>query len=225
MLHNFAQFCTTKNRSPRPPNQTNSRSVNIFGFVRPLSRPTSPSLAPSGSPVGRTAWSAADRPVGSSLSSQALAAFSILQFGSVVPQLHQVGPGCVGVLFVCIWQLAPHLHCSSWHDPIRGLIRDSNGNLRGTTTKGGTSDLFFRRPKRPNIPHRGAPKQAAVSAVELARAFVSDIKRRDAFPRCLPPKLLLILKRTHGGQQPKMLCSPSVPIARRRAPSAPRRIR
>src|ERR1017187_222067 len=71
-----------------------------------------------------------------------------------------------------------------------------------------------RRAKSPNIPHRWLAEEAAVFAVELAGAFVSDLKGRTcgvqtihehAAPRCLQPKLFLILKRTHGGQHPEMM--------------------
>jgi hypothetical protein len=57
-------------------------------------------------------------------------------------------------------------------------------------------------------------KEAAIFAIELGGAFVSDLKGRaggvqtiyeHAFPRCMQPKLLLILKRTHGGQRPEMV--------------------
>src|ERR1017187_3500275 len=62
------------------------------------------------------------------------------------------------------------------------------------------------RAKSLNIPHRRLAEKTAVFAVELAGAFVSDLKsrtcrvqtiREHASPRCLPPKLFLILKRTH----------------------------
>jgi hypothetical protein len=70
------------------------------------------------------------------------------------------------------------------------------------------------RPKRPNIPHRWLAEEAAIFAIELGGALVSDLKCRTrgvqtidehAFPRCMLPKLLLILKRTHGGQRPEMV--------------------
>jgi hypothetical protein len=57
-------------------------------------------------------------------------------------------------------------------------------------------------------------EETAVFAIELAGAFVSDLERgtggvqtvdEHAFPRCMQPKLLLILKRTHGGQRPEMV--------------------
>jgi len=57
-------------------------------------------------------------------------------------------------------------------------------------------------------------EKAAVFAIELAGAFVSDRKGRTggvqtidehASARCLQPKLLLILKRTHGGKCPEMM--------------------
>ena len=63
-------------------------------------------------------------------------------------------------------------------------------------------------------PHGWLAEEAAVFAIELAGAFVSDLKGRTggvqtidehASPRCLQPKLLLILKRTHGGQRPEMM--------------------
>jgi len=70
------------------------------------------------------------------------------------------------------------------------------------------------RAQRPNIPHRCLAEETAVFAVELAGTFVSDLKGRacgvqtiheHAFPRCLQPKLFLILKRTHGGQRSEMV--------------------
>ena len=70
------------------------------------------------------------------------------------------------------------------------------------------------RAKSPNIPHRRLAEETAVFAVELAGAFVSHLKSRaggvqtiheHASPRRLQPKLLLILKRTHGGQRPEMM--------------------
>jgi len=57
-------------------------------------------------------------------------------------------------------------------------------------------------------------EEAAIFAIELRGAFVSDLKSgtggvqiiyEHAFPRCMQPKLLLILKRTHGGQRPEMV--------------------
>ena len=68
--------------------------------------------------------------------------------------------------------------------------------------------------KGPNIPHRWLAEETAVLAIELARAFVSDLKagtrrvqtiQKHMTPRCLQPKLLLILKRTHGGQDAEMM--------------------
>jgi Aldo/keto reductase family len=70
------------------------------------------------------------------------------------------------------------------------------------------------RAKGPNIPHRWLAEEAAIFAIELGSALVSDLKRRTggvqtiyehAFPRCMQPKLLLILKRTHGRQRPEMV--------------------
>ena len=70
------------------------------------------------------------------------------------------------------------------------------------------------RAKTPNIPHRWLAEKTAVFAVELAGAFVSDLKGRaggvqtlheHASTRCLQPKLFLILKRTHGGQRPEVV--------------------
>jgi hypothetical protein len=70
------------------------------------------------------------------------------------------------------------------------------------------------RAKSPNIPHRWLAEETAVFAIELAGAFVSDLKSRTcgvqtinehASPRRLQPKLLLILKRTHSGQRPEMV--------------------
>jgi hypothetical protein len=57
-------------------------------------------------------------------------------------------------------------------------------------------------------------EEATVFAIELAGALVSDLKSRTggvqtvdehAFPRCMQPKLLLILKRTHSSQRPEMV--------------------
>ena len=71
-----------------------------------------------------------------------------------------------------------------------------------------------RRAKRPKIPHGRLAEEAAVFAVELAGTFVSDLKgrtggvqtvREHAFPRCMEPKLLLILKRIHRGERPEMV--------------------
>ena len=71
-----------------------------------------------------------------------------------------------------------------------------------------------RRTKSPNIPHRWLAEETAVFAIELAGTLVSDLKGRTcgvqtidehASPRCLQPKLLLILKGTHGGQHPEMM--------------------
>ena len=68
--------------------------------------------------------------------------------------------------------------------------------------------------KGPNIPHRWLAEKTAVFAIELADAFVSDLKactrrvqtiQKHVAPRCLQPKLFLILKRTHGGQRPEMM--------------------
>ena len=64
------------------------------------------------------------------------------------------------------------------------------------------------------IAHRWLPEEAAVFTIELTGTFVSDLKGRTGgiqaiyehtFPRCMQPKLLLILKRTHGGQRPEMV--------------------
>src|SRR6266852_2409182 len=66
----------------------------------------------------------------------------------------------------------------------------------------------------PNIPHGWLAEETAVFAIELAGTFVSDLKGgaggvqtvdEHASPRRLQPKLLLILKRTHGGQRPEMV--------------------
>ena len=66
----------------------------------------------------------------------------------------------------------------------------------------------------PNIPHRWLAEETVVFAIELAGAFVSNLKARTrrvqtinehAAPRRLQPKLFLILKRTHGGQHPEMM--------------------
>src|ERR1043165_3136739 len=65
-----------------------------------------------------------------------------------------------------------------------------------------------------NIPFRWLAEEAAVFAVELTGAFVSHLKGRGgsihaihehAFPRCLQPELLLILKRAHGGERAKVV--------------------
>src|SRR6266849_10073947 len=70
------------------------------------------------------------------------------------------------------------------------------------------------RTKSPDIPHRRLAEETAVLAVELAGAFVPDLKgsargvepiHEHAAPRCLQPKLFLVLKRTHGGQHPEMM--------------------
>src|SRR6266571_3652982 len=70
------------------------------------------------------------------------------------------------------------------------------------------------RAESPNIPHGWLAEEATVFAIELAGTFVSDLKSRTGgietiqehqAPRCLQPKLLLILKRTHGGQSPEMM--------------------
>src|SRR5204862_5138056 len=70
------------------------------------------------------------------------------------------------------------------------------------------------RAESPNIPHGWLAEETAVFAIELAGALVSDLKGRTggvqtiyehASPRCLQPKLLLILKRTHGCQRPEMV--------------------
>src|SRR6202047_1395185 len=70
------------------------------------------------------------------------------------------------------------------------------------------------RAKGANIPHGWLAEEATVFATELGGTFVSDLKSRTggiqtvhehAFPRCMQPKLLLILKRTHGSQRPEMV--------------------
>src|ERR1035441_9057424 len=70
------------------------------------------------------------------------------------------------------------------------------------------------RAKGPNIPHRRLTEEPAVFAVELAGAFVSNLKGRaggvqtiheHTSPRCLQPKLFLILKWTHGGERAEMV--------------------
>src|SRR5271163_934783 len=70
------------------------------------------------------------------------------------------------------------------------------------------------RTQSPNIPHRRLAEEAAIFAIELAGALVADLKSRTrgvetidehACPRCLQPQLLLILKRAHGGERPKMV--------------------
>src|SRR5271167_136554 len=71
-----------------------------------------------------------------------------------------------------------------------------------------------RRAESPNVPHRRLAEETAVFAIELAGAFVSDLKGRTggvqtidehASPCGLQPKLLLILKWTHGGQRAEMM--------------------
>ena len=68
--------------------------------------------------------------------------------------------------------------------------------------------------KGPNIPHRWLTEKTAVFAIELTDAFVSDLKactrrvqtiQKHVAPRCLQPKLLLILKRTHRCQPAEMM--------------------
>src|ERR1019366_8538803 len=80
------------------------------------------------------------------------------------------------------------------------------------------------RAKSLNIPHRRLAEETAVFAVELAGAFVSDLKSRaccvqtiheHASPRCLQPKLFLILKRTHRRQQPEVMVQRGNAHARR----------
>src|SRR5712691_11939456 len=70
------------------------------------------------------------------------------------------------------------------------------------------------RAEGPNIPHGWLAEEATVFAIELAGTFVSDLKSRTggvqtihehAFPRCMQPKLLLILKRAHGSQRLEMV--------------------
>ncbi len=70
------------------------------------------------------------------------------------------------------------------------------------------------RAQNPNIPPWWLAEEAAIFAVELAGALVSHLERRTGrvqtihqhpFSRCMQPKLLLILQRTHGGQRPKMM--------------------
>ena len=76
--------------------------------------------------------------------------------------------------------------------------------------------------KGPNIPHRWLTEKTAVFAIELADAFVSDLKactrrvqtiQKHVAPRCLQPKLLLILKRTHRGQPAEMMVQRGHPHA------------
>src|SRR6266567_6594281 len=70
------------------------------------------------------------------------------------------------------------------------------------------------RAEGPNIPHRWLAEETAVFAVELAGTFVSDLKggacgvqaiHEHASPRFLQPKLLLVLKRAHGGERAEMV--------------------
>src|SRR6266481_1683858 len=65
-----------------------------------------------------------------------------------------------------------------------------------------------------DIAHGWLAEQTAVFAIELSGAFVSDFKggtggiqtiHEHAFASCLQAKLLLILKRTHGGERTKMV--------------------
>ena|SRR5580704_11811261 len=78
--------------------------------------------------------------------------------------------------------------------------------------------------KGPNIPNRWLAEKAAVFAIELADAFVSDRKactrrvqtiQKHVAPRCLQPKLLLILKRTHRCQPAEMMAADPRNISRR----------
>src|ERR1700733_15605964 len=71
-----------------------------------------------------------------------------------------------------------------------------------------------RRAEGSDISPRWLAKEPAVLAVELAGTLVSHLKRRTCgvqtidehtSPRGLQPKLLLILKRTHGRQRPEMV--------------------
>ena len=66
--------------------------------------------------------------------------------------------------------------------------------------------------KGPNIPPRWLAEKTTVFTIELADAFVSDLKactrrvqtiNKHVAPRCLQPKLLL--KRTHRGQPAEMM--------------------
>ena len=75
--------------------------------------------------------------------------------------------------------------------------------------------------KGPNIPHRWLAEKTAIFAIELADAFVSDLKastrrvqtiQKHVAPRCLQPKLLLILKRTHRGQPAEMMVQRGHPM-------------
>ena len=68
--------------------------------------------------------------------------------------------------------------------------------------------------KSSNIPQRRLSEETAVFAIELAGAFVSDLKSRTcgvqtieehSSPRCLQSKLLLILDRTPGGQRAEVV--------------------
>src|SRR5271165_6457365 len=70
------------------------------------------------------------------------------------------------------------------------------------------------RTESPNIPHGWLAEETAILAIELGGAFVSDLEGRTggvqtidehASSRCLQSNLLLILKRTHGGQRPEMM--------------------
>src|SRR5271168_182168 len=70
------------------------------------------------------------------------------------------------------------------------------------------------RAKGPNVPHRRVAEETAVFAIELAGAFVSDLKGRaggvqtveeHASARGLQSKPLLILQRTHGGERAEMM--------------------
>jgi hypothetical protein len=71
-------------------------------------------------------------------------------------------------------------------------------------------------------PASAAGRKTAVFAIELADAFVSDLKactrrvqtiQKHVAPRCLQPKLLLILKRTHRGQPAEMMVQRGHPHA------------
>src|ERR1035441_826624 len=68
--------------------------------------------------------------------------------------------------------------------------------------------------KSPNVPQRRLSEETAVFAIELAGTFVPDLEGRaggvqtihkHASSRGMQTELLLILKRTHGGQRPEMV--------------------
>ena len=102
-------------------------------------------------------------------------------------------------------------HVPIFQPTIRALATRSNSALAITDRLQGQGAW---RAESPDIPHGWLAEEAAVFAIELAGAFVSDLKGRTggvqtidehASPCRLQPKLLLILERTHGGERPEMI--------------------